>query len=422
MIDLVSLAQLVTLLAASLVLGGLLTYLWLRGRISAAFNEGRLFGERDNQERLEGLFKGVASDALRHNNQIFLDLAKAAMTQAEERTRKDHELSSAKLAALLQPVGDALQRFDHSIGVIEKARLGAYEGLKEHLRSLNEGHTALRSETQKLSAALKSPNVRGMWGEIQLKRVVELAGMLDHCDFYEQKSSDSDSGKLRPDLVVRLPGERHVVVDAKAPLAAYLAAHESSDDSRRQLLLREHAQKVKEHIRRLSQKSYWDQFQPAPEFVVMFLPGEAFYSAALEHDPELIEYGVNQKVILATPTTLIALLRAVAYGWRHERLAKNAKEISQLGSELYKRLVDFGGHVGRLGKALGQAVDSYNKTVGSLESRVLVTSRKLRDLDAATSDELAVVEPLDSIPREFSARELSGPDAKPAVAEMPPLS
>ena len=272
------------------------------------------------------------------------------------------------------------------------------------MKSLLETQNHLKDETANLVKALRAPSVRGRWGEIQLKRVVEMAGMVDHCDFYEQQTVDSDDGKLRPDLLIRLPGEKSIIVDAKAPLSAYLESVEVKTEEARAEQLKKHAAQIRTHMNQLSRKSYWDQFQSAPEFVVLFLPGETFFSAALEQDPALIEAGVDQKVILATPTTLIALLRAVAYGWRQESLAKNAKVISELGQELYKRISSMSGKISKVGKGLESAIRSYNETVGTFESRVLVSARKFEELEAAPSGvEIEEVHQVEAVPRKIQS-------------------
>jgi DNA recombination protein RmuC len=275
--------------------------------------------------------------------------------------------------------------------------------LIEQVQMLKETQLQLRDRTDNLVRALGTPQVRGRWGEMQLRRVVELAGMVNYCDFYEQTSTSSDSGRLRPDMLIRLPGGKTVVIDAKAPLAALLDALEAKDDATRATKLRDHARQLRDHIKALSQKSYWEQFQPAPEFVILFLPGETFFNAALEQDPALIENGVEQRVIIATPTTLIALLKAVAYGWRQEALADNAQKISALGKELYARLSTMGGHLGALGKALGSAVERYNQAIASFESRVLVSARRFEELEATgTTAAIEEIPPVDASPRQLT--------------------
>lgn len=359
------------------------------------------------REQLQDAFKALSAQALESNNQSFLTLAKATLETFQEGARADLEQRRKAVGELVNPVKQSLDKMDGQIQELEKARAGAYEGLRQQVRSLVDSQERLRGETATLVRALRTPNVRGRWGEIQLKRVVELAGMLDHCDFLEQPSVEGDAGRLRPDMIVRLPGDKTIVVDAKTPIDGFLAAVDASDDADRMAALARHARHVREHMRALGQKQYWSQFDDAPEFVVLFLPGENFFSAALEQDPALIEAGIDQSVIPATPTTLIALLRAVAYGWRQERLADNARRISQLGRDLFDRLASMGGYMDRLGRQLGSAVDSYNKAVGSLESRVLVSARKLKELDAASdATELTELTPLDHAPRELQAPEL----------------
>lgn len=356
------------------------------------------------RERLSETFQALSAKALQGNNQAFLELARAKLEQFQVAARGDLERRQQAVAQLVSPMRDTLERFDVHVRALENARAAAYEGLQQQVRGLHEAQTQLRDETANLARALRAPSVRGRWGEIQLKRVVEMAGMLDHCDFHEQPSVNSEDGRLRPDLIVHLPGNKSIVVDAKAVLSAYLESIEAPDEAVRQARLQDHARHVREHITALSRKSYWEQFQPAPEFVVLFLPGESFFSAALEQDPALIETGVEQRVILATPTTLIALLKAVAYGWRQENLAANAQAISDLGRELYGRIADLEGHFSRVGRALTQAVTAYNQAVGTFERRVLVSARRFEDLKAAdTRKELAPLNQLDSLPRELTA-------------------
>lgn len=360
------------------------------------------------QKRFADVFKALSAEALRHNNTSFLELAKSTLEKTQEGARGELEKRQGAIDALVRPMRESLEKVGDKINDLEKARTGAYEALTTQVRLLGETQNYLRSETSNLVRALRSPIVRGRWGEIQLRRVVELAGMVEHCDFVEQSSVQTEEGRMRPDMIVNLPAGKTVVVDAKASLNAYLEALEAPDDAARVSRLEQHAGQVRTHIEKLSRKAYWEQFDSAPDFVILFLPGEMFFSAALERDPLLIEFGADKKIILATPTTLIALLRAVCYGWRQEKLAQNAREISQLGAELYKRFADLSVHFGRLGKSLNSSVEAFNNAAGNIERRVLVSARKFRDLGAAPIGvEIDDLNPVEQIARELQAPEFT---------------
>jgi len=353
-------------------------------------------------EELRNAFKAMASDALKNNNLSFLELAKASLERFQSEAKGDLENRQKAVADLVAPVRDSLNKVDAQIQQLEVARGDAYGELRAQVQSLITTQKELQSETGNLVRALRTPNVRGRWGEIQLRRVVEIAGMLSYCDFTEQETVTTEAGRLRPDLVVKLPGGKHVVVDAKTPLQAFLDAFETTDEDARRACLANHARQVRDHMKTLAGKNYWEQFESTPEFVVMFLPGETFFSAALEQDPALIEQGVLNRVIPASPTTLIALLKAVNYGWNQEKLARNAQQISALGKELHDRLRLLAGHITQVGTGLDRAVESYNKAVGSLESRVLVSARKFADLGASVAEDIPELEPIETTSRALS--------------------
>jgi DNA recombination protein RmuC len=351
---------------------------------------------------LQNAFKALAADALKSNNSSFLQIAQETLKRFQSEAKGDLDARQKAVADLVAPVRESLSKVDAQIQQMEIARGGAYSDLKAQVQSLISTQKELQSETGNLVRALRTPNVRGRWGEIQLRRVVEIAGMLPYCDFAEQETINTDAGRFRPDLVVKLPGGKNVVVDAKTPLDAFLGTFESTDEEVRRKSLLNHARQVRDHMETLSSKKYWEQFEATPEFVVMFLPGETFFSAALEQDPGLIEQGVLQRVIPASPTTLIALLKAVAYGWNQDKLARNAQQISNLGKELHERLRKLAVHITGVGTNLDRAVEAYNQAVGSLENRVLVSARKFAELGASVAEDIPELEPIETTARALS--------------------
>jgi DNA recombination protein RmuC len=408
-------------LIVGLVIGAVVSWLATRPaqtRLQSELERDRaVHGERlkayhEAETRLRESFQALSSEALHSNNQAFLHLAETRLQQSRTEATADIDARKKAIEDLLAPMARTLDQVDREIRDSERRHTQSSAELIERLRTLDTAGQDLRSQTARLVDALKRPGVRGRWGELQLKRVVELAGMIDRCDFEEQGTiAGNDDRRLRPDVIVTLPGGKHVVIDAKVPLDAYLKALEAPDDAARQILLVDHARQVRTHLMQLSAKGYAAHVHPSPDFVVMFLPGEMFFSAALEQDPSLIEFGIGleQRVIPASPTTLIALLRAVAYGWQQEAMEENARKISELGRNLYEAVRVLGGHFESLGAKLKGSLDAYNLAVGSLEGNVLVKARKFKEYQAANGgEEIKALEPIDRVPRMLQAAELTG--------------
>ncbi|HVN41185.1 MAG TPA: DNA recombination protein RmuC [Steroidobacteraceae bacterium] len=362
------------------------------------------------EQRLRAGFENAASEALRGNSEVFLQIARAALGQQQETALRNLTEREKSVEAMLTPVREALARTHEQIARIEKERAESFGALRNSLEGVALGQQALQRETRNLVTALRRPEVRGQWGEMTLKRLAELAGMVEHCDFTEQVHVAGEAGALRPDMVVNMPDGRQLVVDVKTPLDAYLAAAEASSDEERATALRRHALAVQERVRQLAQKAYWAQFEHSPDFVVLFIPGDQFLSAAVAELPNLLEDAIRQHVIIATPTSFVALLKAVAYGWRQNALAENALRIQELGEDLYKRLATFSVHLAKVGRALGQGVDAYNSAVGSLERQVLPGARKFTELGLRPAKEIEELAPVEKLARAPTEAEADGGD------------
>jgi DNA recombination protein RmuC len=394
--------------------GALGVWLVLRARIEHERESAaeRLALLEDARERLSDSFKALAGDALNSNNRAFVDLAKAELSQHQLQAREELEKRKVAMDTLVKPIADSLTKVDTKIEQLERDRAEAQGALFNHLKTVTAQQDALKRETANLVTALRAPHTRGRWGEMQLRRVCEMAGMIKHCDFAEQETVATDDSRLRPDVIVKLPGEKRVVIDAKVPLAAYLDAIEARDEDSRMLHMHSHVRQVRDHVKKLAAKSYWDQFEQTPEFVVMFLD-EAMYRAALEEAPGLFEEAMEQHVLIATPTSLLAVLRSVQYGWRQQQIEQSAREIAALGRELHGRLGRFASMLAKVGRGLNTSVNAYNEAVGSFDSRVLVTARKLSEHGAASeSKEIEQPAQVDLMPRALQTPQPEDGDAE----------
>lgn len=403
----------------SLLIGALAVYLWLQGRINHLHQKNSELvttlelERRHNAEKLESLnqareqlkesFSALSSQALKHNSEEFLRLAQQNLEKFQNQAKGDLAQKEKAFEQLIKPIRESLEKTERQINSIEKERKEAYGALHKHIETMNLTQQELRNQTHNLVQALRRPEVRGQWGEMTLKRLAELAGMVEHCDFYQQENIKTDEGRQRPDMIVRMPDGREIVVDVKTPLDAYLSAIESNDDELRQQHMQRHARNVRQRINELASKAYWNQFSQSPEFVVLFIPGDQFLSAALESDYQLMEDALGKHVILATPTSFVALLRAVAYGWRQEQLAKNAEHIKKIGEELYQRLATFTSHLQKMGRSLESAVKHYNSSVGSFDSRILPSAQKFREMGISSSKEIDAQEQVESGVRQIES-------------------
>jgi DNA recombination protein RmuC len=382
-------------------------------------NQERAAGFEETRQQLTGEFARLSGEALRRNNEQFLQLADTKLNETRQAAEGELGKRQEAIEQLLKPIGEQLGKYDDGMRRLEVERQRAYTTLTEQMQQLSTSHDHLQKETRSLVTALRAPQTRGRWGELQLRRVVEMAGMLERCDFDEQVTSSTDQGRLRPDMVVHLPGGKNVAVDAKVPMQAFLDANEAEDETTRRMHLANHGRQLKAHVDALAKKEYWKQVDPSPEFVVAFVPGDPLLTTALEHVPGLMEHAVANHVLLATPTSLIALLRAVAYGWQQDAMAESAREVQQLGAELYQRLSVLGDHFAGVGKGLNGAVAAYNKAVGSLEGRVLVTARRFADMGVIGTGEKDIAPSItvDAAPRALQSPELGGQ----ALRQLPPI-
>ena len=414
LILLISLAA-VSSLIIGIALGAIIVHLRAQTRLSDLAQQSAVLQATLDSERQAALdrinelekaratlsetFGALSSKALKENSVEFLRLAQENLKQFQIQAQSNLSEKEKSFENLVKPIKETLEKTEKQIREMEVERKQAYGSLTQHLNSMLEAHQALQGETRNLVNALRRPEVRGQWGELTLKRLAELAGMVEHCDFYEQEHTSTEKGAIRPDMIVRMPGKREIVVDVKTPLDAYISATETTDEAQRALHLQRHTKNVRERVRELSSKSYWAQFKQSPDFVVLFIPGEQFLSAALDQDPKLLEYAMQQKVILATPTSLVALMRAVAYGWRQESLTKNADQIREIGSELYHRLAIFTEHLSKIGKSLTSSVQSFNKAIGSLDSRILPSAKKFTELGITTEKPIQPVKQIETTTR-----------------------
>ncbi len=394
----------VTVFVMGFVLGAILVALWMRGRVveldaARRLAEVNLSSAQSSSGKLAETFQALADQALRTTQQTFLDSARSTLETVRVEMTGDMTQRQTAVETVVKPLTESLAKLEIQVREIESARQHAFGGIEQQLQTLSQRELELQKETASLVTALRAPQVRGRWGEMTLRRVAELAGMVERCDFFEQETQETESGRIRPDVIVRLPGDRTVVVDAKVPLTAYLDAMAATSDAERRNAFMRHSQQVAKHVDQLSHKTYWQQFQPAPEFVVLFLPGDHFFSAALEHKPTLVEDAARLKILIATPSTLIAILKGVAYGWRHERLAENAEQIRQVAAEIFDRIVTLETHFNDVGRSLGKSVEAYNRCAASLESRLYPSLRRIRELGATIVEEPPAPEPVDVVPR-----------------------